>query len=305
VAPFISGTDALVRVKSGLFLTSPDVLYRIGAATLADRVVLKLRLRDGTHKVIALGIENSQDPETEADIFGTEFALLAPSNPTRLGRWLHVLDSLATKPLTYQAPTALSWQWLGADARILYLRSNHIWGDDSRYGLLTQLLDLVSKEIIPHRPRYVIVDLRFNTGGDFFNTVMFSEALPKLIPENGRIFVLVGPSSLSAALATAALLKGYGRGQVTLVGDTLSDNSQFWSEGAPMALPNSGIVVTTATRQSDWGNGCTDLDRCPWGNVAFGHKNVSLEPEIRIRPTFADYASGRDPVLDKVLALSQ
>jgi hypothetical protein len=300
VAPFISGIDSVIRTRSAWFLTSPEVLHRIGATVSFDRATFKVLLRDGSQRMVKLETQKAEDPDEP---------LFEPMKPARSGDpggWDRVVDAVENVPLQYQPPKNLSWAWIGNQNSVLYIRSTSIWGDSDRYGMLTELFDLISEEVVPRRPKYVIVDLRFNTGGDFFNTVMFSEALPKLISAGGRIFVLVGPNTISAALVTAAMLKGYGRERVELVGDFLSDHAQFWSESSgPMRLPQSNLLVTTATRRLDWENGCSDLSLCSWGNVAFGHKGVLLVPEIRITPSFADYASGRDPVLDRVLAMSQ
>jgi hypothetical protein len=300
VAPFISGVDAVAHVRSAWFLSSPEVLHRIGATPSSDHVTLKLRLRDGTQKALRLGIEETQDPAEPL------FEPMSPGDSKQPGRWDRVLDGVVDIPLTYWPAKNLSWRWIGSQSNILYIRSTSIWGENDRYGMLTELFNLVTNEVVSRKPKYVVVDLRFNTGGDFFNTVMFSEALPKLIPPDGRIFVLVGPNTISAALVTAALLKGYGRDKVALVGDVLSDNTSFWSESTgPLELPNSKIQVTTATKHLDWANGCSNLDLCSWGNVAFGQPSVSLKPEIRIVPKFSDYANGRDPVLEEVLSIAQ
>ena len=135
--------------------------------------------------------------------------------------------------------------------------------------------------------------------------VLLSKSLPRILPNDGKVFVLVGPGTFSAALVTAAMLKGTGRSRVVIIGDTMGDAPQFWSEGREMALPNSQLWVEPATAFHDWANGCDDATRCYWANVAFALKNVSLTPEIQIIPTFSQYASGLDPVLDKALSLAQ
>ena len=97
------------------------------------------------------------------------------------------------------------------------------------------------------------------------------------------------------------MLKAYGGDQVTLAGEPMGDHSAFWSDGRPTKLPNSGISVRPATWMWDWSEGCQDAARCYWGDISFGSKNVSLEPQLRIATTFADYSHGHDPVLDAVL----
>jgi hypothetical protein len=155
-------------------------------------------------------------------------------------------------------------------------------------------------DILNPQPRCVVIDLRFNSGGDFTKTILFSLALPRVLP-NAKIFVLVGPGTFSAALVTAAMLKGRGGSQVVLVGETMGDRPRFWAEGFQTPLPNSRILVRYASGYQDWGNGCDDVSRCIWLNVALAEKNVSLEPEIRVATTFSDYVTGRDSVLEAAL----
>jgi len=270
----------------------------LGAMSSIDKVKLKVRLTEGTRRIISLGPQPSNNPDPSSELFSP----LIPSDPELPGRWPQVLDKAVKRPLIYQRPTNLSYEWLSADPGVLYIRSNRIFGTDHNpHELMEKLLVLLQDEIAPRRPKFVIVDLRLNLGGDFFNTITFAQALPRLVPRDGRVFVLVGPSTFSAALHTAAMLKAYGGDQVTLAGEPMGDHSAFWSDGRPTKLPNSGISVRPATWMWDWSEGCQDAARCYWGDIAFGSKNVSLEPQLRIATTFADYSHGHDPVLDAVL----
>ncbi len=100
------------------------------------------------------------------------------------------------------------------------------------------------------------------------------------------------------------MLKGNGAGKVVLVGETMGDDSGFWAEGDQLSLPNSGITVTYAGRFEDWGKGCADIDRCYWPAVTFGVKDISLVPDVMVTPGFAEYAAGRDPVLEAAVSMA-
>ena len=153
------------------------------------------------------------------------------------------------------------------------------------------------------RPKHVIFDLRFNPGGNFMNIILLSEALPRVLPLSGKVLVLVGPGTFSAALVTAALLKGSGGSRTVLIGETMGDDPQFWAEGREMPLPHSRIWLQNATGFQDWANGCNDTNRCFWPNVAFSRPVASLEAEIKVTQTFGQYAAGIDPVLEAALRL--
>ncbi len=87
------------------------------------------------------------------------------------------------------------------------------------------------------------------------------------------------------------------------VGETMGDNSKFWAEPQTQILPNSQIAVDYATQFEDWGTGCDSISACYWPAFALGVKGISLAPEVTVVPTFAEYAAGRDPVLETVLSM--
>ena len=188
-APFISGTDDFIKVKSSTDLTCLELLHQLGATPSIGRVKLKVRLSEGTQRVVSLRPQPTNDPDPSTELFSQ----LIPSDPDLPGRWPQVLDKSAKRPPIYQRPTDLSYEWLGADPGILYIRSNRIFGTDhNRYELMEKLIGLLQDQIAPRRPKFVIVDLRLNLGGDFFNTITFAQALPRLVPRDGRVFVQIG-----------------------------------------------------------------------------------------------------------------
>jgi hypothetical protein len=295
-AALIPGNEARIRSESAVLLRMLEVLRHIGATRDSKSAALQLKLRDGAVRKVTLGVEQSPDPAKQPAWMG-----LVPAPRDVPGRWAHVLDSVAQIPSLYLNVTNLHREWW-QDNRVFYLRSNYVWGTEkNRYELFDNLIGVLQVEVAVRRPRYAIVDLRLNRGGDFFNTINFAQALPKLIPPDGRVYVLVGPDTFSAAIVTAAMLKDAGGERVILVADTVGDDSEFWSEGSGVKLPHSGIAVGTATRKHNWEKACADPAVCYWANTAFGPKGISLQPALRIPVRFADYAAGRDPVLEAVL----
>lgn len=298
VAPYVSGTVVNVRAKSPGSLIQLELLREIGATSSDERVLMTFTLRDGERHAVSLGVTPTQDPEPRR----SSYAGLIPSDAALVGRWPHVLDPVVTRPAIYQPDVDLQAEWLQDDPGVLYLRSNRIFGSrENRYGLMEKLINLLHAEIAPKRPPHIIVDLRLNTGGDFFNTIAFSQALPELLPSGGRIYVLVGPVTFSAALVTAALLRQYGGEKVLLVGESMGDADTFWSEGLPFDLPNSRIRVTPAMWKWSLHEPCTDSAHCYFAGAILGPQGVTLEPNIEVKAAFADYAAGRDLVLEAVL----
>jgi hypothetical protein len=304
VAPYISGTDQRIRYLSATYLTSPAILRRIGAVDEAAPIPLSLRLRDGSIRVVTLEPAVTPDPGDQHQPVMSGYSVLIPDDVDLPGRWLHILDGVAARPSAYATPTNLSIAWLGENATVPYIRSNGIV-DVNQARFEDKVIGVLQEAFVRRRPRFAIIDLRMNNGGDFLKTILFAQAVPRLMPVHGRIFILIGRGTFSAALVTAAILKGAGRERVTLIGEPMGDGGHFWAEGATVMLPNSHIAVRYSTKFEDVEQGCEDLDRCFWGAVAFGPRGVSLDPEIRIDNSFADYAAGRDPVLEKALSLAR
>lgn len=302
VAPFISGTTARARYLSAAFLTSPDVLKAIGA-TAGDTVTLAIS-KGGHERKATLGPAPKRAPGDEGQPTKRVYSILVPDAPDRPDRWPHVLDAVAACSPAYAGRTDVEQRWLAADQSVLYIRSNSI-NSLGETPLQLKFGEILAKSVVTKRPRAVVLDLRFNNGGDFFNTILFSQALPKLMPRGGRVMVLVGRATFSAALVTAAMLKGASHDNVMLIGEPMGDDGRFWAEGDDMKLPNSGIEVHYSNAFEDYENGCLDPEKCYWPAVAFGPHGISLKPDILIEPTFADYAAGRDPVLEKALDLAK
>jgi hypothetical protein len=154
------------------------------------------------------------------------------------------------------------------------------------------------------QPCNVILDLRYDDGGDFVNTYGFARELPKLIPPAGQIIMLTGPVTFSAGISTAAFVKHAGQGRVVIVGEPVGDRLQFFSEGGWACLPNSQLCVAYETGKHDYQHACTDWDVCFWLNYFFQFRVKSLDPDEVIPLSFKDWRAGVDPVLDHAIALA-
>jgi hypothetical protein len=295
--PYISGTDGWARDQSPLYLVNSDALFHVGASRERNAATLTLRLKDGQRVERRLPIVPL--PRRRGEFWGV---LVSPSI-AESGRWPHALDQLEEVPLTYREPVDISHAFVGARDEVLYLRSNRINTTNENQPMELRLTDLLEEIVVQQPPPAVVLDLRFNTGGNVLMTVLFAQALPRLLDPHARIAILVGPATFSAAIVTVSMLKAEAGDRVLIVGEDMGDRPSFWSEGDSVKLPNSIIQVRNSTSYHDWATGCHDLKRCYWPNVVFGPKTpISLAPDIRASASYADYAAGRDLVLDAALA---
>ncbi len=304
VRAYLPGTDQRIRFLSPGYLVTPAILEQIGAIDDTDRVPLTVQLADGRTETVELAPVKDEDPGDERKAsLNRGYSVLIPDDAGLPGRWRHLLDGQQELPPIYGKRSDVQARFLDDSKKVLYIRNDTARSIDET-PLQDKLAGVVFENILPAQPKHIIVDLRLNNGGDFFNTILFSRAIPRLVPRDGHVFVLVGRATFSAGITTAAMLKGEGGDKVTLIGETMGDGGQFWSEGKYVELPNSKIAVRYSPQFHDYETGCFDIDDCYWATVAFGPRGISIAPETTVDLSFKDYAEGRDPVLEMALELA-
>ncbi|MEW5915817.1 MAG: hypothetical protein AB1762_05405, partial [Gemmatimonadota bacterium] len=223
-------------------------------------------------------------------------------------RWFfgEPLGGDATEWRMLRSPTQLPWslqqpgvQWrLRAapeiDAVVVELRHNANMPNAS----IGRFLDSAQRVLAERRPRHVVLDMRFNGGGDLNTTRAFAQQLPARVP--GRIFVLTSPYTFSAAISTVGYLKQAAGDRVTIVGEEVGDRLEMWSEGRPVELRHTRIFVGTATERHDYVGGCRAYRDCHRSVVRHPISVPTLAPDIRAPWTRESYLAGGDPGMDAV-----
>jgi hypothetical protein len=287
--PFVSGVEARARTYAPSLLQSPQVLHAAGLAASATEITLRLQLADGSvAEPVLAGVASVQrrqylDPRWIAQ----------EKTP-----WRHVLQDAASLPLYLQHPEKQYWHTRIDDPAGFYVQINRTRseGDVPLDIYLARLLN----EIRAAKPRHVIVDLRFNSGGDNLLTMDFTRHLSDAVPPDGHIYVITSGRTFSAAIVTVARLKYFGGARVTLVGEKLGDGLIFWSEGKDLVLPNSRLAVHYTDGFHDWEHGCTSPLRCFIVNIPHSVAAGKLPLDLPVSPAYADYAAGRDTIFEAI-----
>ena len=132
-----------------------------------------------------------------------------------------------------------------------------------------------------HPTKKIAIDLRQNGGGDFNvgRKFMVDELArrPKL-----HAFVITSARTFSAALKNAIDFREIAH--ATLVGETIGERPNSYSENDEMRLPGSQIQVSYSTMY-----------------YKFLPQEGLVTPDKEILPTWADWVAGRDPVLDWIV----
>lgn len=296
-ATYFAGTPEYVRVCSLLLIESPEALHALHPEASADRWIVRIEDMGGARRQVVMPALAPRDAPPGVK----PGRLLSPLVPAAQapGRW-HGLLADRPLPASLRAPELNAYaQRFGADT--LYL---HLWQirDPAQGTLEASILQALGSASDPPWKR-IVLDLRFDAGGDYPTVYGAMKALARRLAPDGRLVILEDNTTFSAAIITVVLARHFaGAARTTLVGDKPGDRLAFWAEGTPMTLPHSGIRIGVSTGFHDWQNGCTEW-RCWWPNLWYGVAGGSVDPQVMVRWRFADYRRGVDNVLEQALSM--
>jgi hypothetical protein len=133
----------------------------------------------------------------------------------------------------------------------------------------------------------VVVDIRRNGGGNNQTFGYFQSKLrDPAIDRPGRLIILTGPQTFSAAANFATDLEQ--STSALFAGEDMGGSPNLFGDTAPVTLAQSGQTYNVAARY--WERSTPDDPR------------ITIEPDLEVTMSSADYLAGRDPVLDAVIA---
>lgn len=246
-----------------LYLLRPAVLRGLGLVE-AGPVPVSVSGLDGSARTVQL------QPVTGAEFSEwagwLPFHGLAPRDELRHTR--HSDPHFALEPMR--------------DGEVLYVRFSRIASVPS--GAIEELRRLAAAPEV----KRVIVDLRQNTGGNNTTFGNLLAALTDVARERpGRLVVLTDRVTFSAAANFATLLEG--QTDATFAGERMGGGLNFWNDVTWIELPDFPLPMRLAISTRYWEMAEPDDPR------------LSIEPDLPIAVTAADYFAGRDPLLEAVL----
>lgn len=292
LAPLAGGVESQRKLSLGLVLESPQLLFTAKAARQADRLSLRVRMPDRSVVERTLQAISGRDVPRG---FGNE-RLLAPDAVTASeSAWRPALTPDAV-PLAYRNGNEYFRleSLLGGSVLYVQFRVNSSFAGQDIEAFQRRVLAAIQLQT----PTDVILDLRFDTGGDLQSTLPFMRSLPERVP--GKVYVLMSHYTFSAGIVSAAAVKKAGGEKVVLVGEAPGDRLRFWSEGGNTCLPGAGLCLHYTDGLIDLEQGCTGTPGC-YGD-RFDVEVGRLEPEIGAPLTAADYLAARDTAMEMVLA---
>lgn len=300
LAKYNGGVPQWRRLYSSLYMESPEIMHAAGLAPSPDALLVSVVDADGNARNVTLAAEYSL-AQMDLPRRRPWMTLVPTAMPDEGGDWRRTLLFDDGEAPLYLRDTDENFFWQETNSGV-YLRPQLLL-ERKEMPIAEKFEDILAAA--GDQPfDFMAVDLRWSPGGDYTRVIDFVKAAPGAIKEDGRLYIIVGPQTFSAALVTAAFLKHYGRDKAVIIGAPMGDDEQFWAEtGLPFALPNSKFRISYATGYHDWENGCTGKhEYCFDQNLIHEVPAGSLALNVLLEPTYADYASGRDIVMDYVLS---
>jgi len=138
----------------------------------------------------------------------------------------------------------------------------------------------------PDEVERVIVDLRFNSGGDSSVIDPLIEGLqsrPRLTA-SGRLYALIGRETFSSGMMAAVQLRR--DLHAILMGEPTGSPPNEYGEVKSFTLPNSKIIVRYTTK---------------YFRLLKNSNPQAVEPDVLIQRSIADFLSGHDQVLEAAI----
>jgi tetratricopeptide (TPR) repeat protein len=247
-----------------IFLRYPWIARGLGLSQAKSGLLLRVRKLDGTEEQLTL-------PEDAASPRDT---------------WVTPLPAGAPLPLYLKRQGDAYWFEYLDSARLVYFQYNRVQNDgkESIAKFSGRLFDFIEH----HEVQKVVIDMRWNNGGNNFLNAPILEGLIRCtkINQPGRLFVIVGRNTFSAAMCGATQIERYTK--AIMVGEPTGSSPNFIGETVIVRLPYSRMTASIS-----------DLY---WENSVAMDYRTWIAPRIYTPPTFAAYRAGRDPALEAILA---
>jgi hypothetical protein len=292
---FSGGTPALRDLRAATVLASPEQLHAVGLSSRIDSVLYKfVTPRGRTIKRRFVLARQLEKPMTWGELPAADRAPWAFQEPGKSFRYR-------------DAPEI--------DSIVVQLRQIL---DGDREKIVDFLREAEAQREARGR-KNIVLDMRFNGGGNFLLTRELFMRWPARIP--GQCFVLTSRQTFSAAITSIAYLKQAGTNRVSIIGEPVGDRLMFFSDGLPIQLPHSGRFFLPAVARMDYQDGCREYDDCMEAIAQPGrptattplptpapldHLPISvatLEPDVLAPWTIDSWLTGKDPTMDAVTTL--
>lgn len=274
LAPYISYENKIwLHEESPDYMTVAGLLRHLNIANAGGVVELTLAKADGKPFTLRVSPVETNGSDT---------------NRVTTADFLHI-----PTPLYRKNPNSLYWYEYLSDAQTLYIQYR-VCENDPKNPFKNFAKDLFAFAD-SNSVRRVVVDLRFNDGGnsEIINPLLEGIRSRPALNVKGRLFILIGPATMSSGeMAAEEFYNSYSEKagphfQATLVGEPTGGKPNCYGDIGVFGLPNSGLQVRYSKK---------------YFRLTKDGDPPSREPDITVTRSWEDYLAGRDPVLDAVIS---
>ncbi|HEV2120909.1 MAG TPA: hypothetical protein VGS11_12505 [Candidatus Bathyarchaeia archaeon] len=209
--------------------------------------------------------------------------------------------NIDTHPIAFRKRSRANWTHVFKEPPLFRQRHGvsfwyaHLRNHDAIYVSFRGYKDLrnhsrqLFRQISRHTPDKLVIDMRLNGGGDYEKGLKYLVHPIRDLSEinrKGHLFVLIGPSTFSAAMSNSAHFRY--QTSAILVGQQIGEKPNSYQEARSMKLPNSHWTVQYSVKFYKFVESGENL----------------IRPDKEIIPSWNDYRSGHDPVLEWALSYS-
>ena len=252
------------------FMRYPQALNGLGLQSESDRIELTVRDADGqtrTESIAAVQIDSGFDR-----IFG---------HP----QWAHVYDKTpGPMPLYLKDRRTNYWFEQLPNSKTVYFQFNLVVPNSTEP--LNAFVERLFRYVDEHDIEKLIIDMRWNNGGNATLLMPLINGLVRSkVNRTGRLFVIVGRYTFSAAIPAAAWIERHTN--AIFVGEPTPSGPNVIAESNIITLPYSRVRVSISDFfwQGSWPN-----DRRTW-----------IAPLHFVPPSFEAFKAKRDPALELIL----
>lgn len=277
--------DAALSAVRRFISVDNEMGYRSAAP---DHLVLAMLEREIGASTDESGVEltlaTSDSASKKVHVASVDLALRTPGGFFRSD--FSYLHQAAGAPPPYLRDTARNLRMDYDEARkLVYFRFGGI-GDDPDMTL-AKFSDQLFAFIESHRAEQLVIDMRYNGGGNTDLTRPLINGLAaSRVNRTGHLWVIVGRRTFSAAQNTVNTFDVFDH--PIFVGEPTGSRPRFIGESTWFVLPHQKTRVYCSSRY--W-QVLDSTDNRPW-----------VPPQIVAEPTFADYAIGRDAAMEAIYA---
>ena len=289
----LMGADNAFASREYLFAFSNAALMKgLGYASATGDLKVKFKLTDGNVVERVLSPHITDDPRFKKGDSTFEWHFQAEMGGPPFGgvdNWISVYRGLPysvfrttdlARPLRLMNRRFFVAKNL-PEQNAFYIQSNFV-GDD-----FAQQFRSVLQEVDKVRPSRLIVDLRYNFGGDGSQVPAMAREFIKRedSPPWRELYILTGRRTLSAGIMAAVAVMD--NTENTVVGEPMSAPVNSYGDATSINFPRTGLhmYLSTATHQLGDSNDFSEF----------------APVDVPAPFTFADYAAEQDPAIDPIL----